>query len=478
MAADAQPLYATQRNPHRETCGGKVAKILELYGHKTMPWQRETLDVACELDPATGSFWYQTVVIVDLRRAGKTTVSRAKLMHRGLADPGCYMTYTAQDRIKALGRLRKDLYTPTLKTPIGGALGKPRWVNGSEALRFVNGSELGIDAVSRRSGHGDTLHEWHADEAYALRDSTLEAGLQPPLLTVPGSQQWVLSAAGDADSAYLKGKVDLGRALVQAGTSSRICYREYSAPEDADPNDPQTLDRAHPAVGLTLELDRIMALRVGAGTPDDLSAWERAWLGWWPRTQTRERIIPVAGWQTNYVPEATAAWTGTPIWSVDVSPEREYATIALAAASPDPDRRCYLEVYERQLGTAGVVGALKTLKALHGGAQVALAGSGAAHSLKSDLEDAGFDVVALNGPRVIDACGGFYDDALVGKLAWVADPVLDEAMEAAAKHSMGGKTFIWARGAGDITPLYAVTIARAAWLTNREPDYDTSDSLG
>jgi hypothetical protein len=53
VVVDCPPLYATPRDPSRETLGGEVAAIAAQLGKPFMPWQRLVADVAMELDPAT-----------------------------------------------------------------------------------------------------------------------------------------------------------------------------------------------------------------------------------------------------------------------------------------------------------------------------------------------------------------------------------------------------------------------------------------
>lgn len=470
------PLYGTKRNPQRATRGGQVAKVMAAMGNNPMPWQRDALNIACEIDPRTGGYWYDTVIIVVLRRAGKTTISRGKLTHRALTTQDARMIYTAQNRIKALKRLKDDYYLPLHRSPLDIFLAKPRWRGGEEALRFINGAELAIDAVKRESGHGDANDEAHIDEAYVHRDNMLEGGIQPTMVTIMGSQMWVLSAAGDTSSLYLKDKVDLGRALIDAGVESRTCYIEYSAPIDEDPNDPETLLQCHPALGHTIEADRVMNMRI---TSTDKTEWERAWLGWWPAAKGPPKLIPKDGWEKNFVDPEAESWAGTPFWAIDVSPEREYASIALAAKPMDARANAYVEVFDRLEGTQNVVSELKRLRGVLGGKYVAIDGNGSALSLKQDLEDEDFEVITVSGPNRVAACGDFYDKALVGSLRFPDDKLLNDAMAATVKRIIADKAFVFARGRElkDISPMYAVTLARWLYIEKREDEYDVDETI-
>lgn len=467
--------YSTKRNPARKTLGGKVCHIMKAFGNDPMPWQREALAVACEIDPETGSFYYDTVIIVVLRRAGKTTISRAKLMHRALTTEDAQMIYTAQNRLKALARLRKDFHTPIKRSPMQQFMDKPRWRGGEEALRWKNGAELAIDAVSKSSGHGETSTEGHIDEAYAHADGMLEGGIAPAMMTVIGSQLWILSAAGHAGSNYLRDKVELGRALVDSKAQTRTCYIEYSAPDDWDPADPESVLNTHPGVGHTLNIDRIMSLRVNS---KDMAEWERAWLGWWPKAKTPPKVIPTAAWENCYRGDGRP-WTGTLGWAIDTSPDRETTSISYAAKSTDPKARCYAELLEERLGTAGTVERLVQLRSKHGGNMVAMDGNGAAKSMKKELEDEGFEVVLLSGPQRVDACGGLYDDLLEGKIRIPNDPVLNKSMGNAVKQMVGGAAFIWSRGRalGDISGFYSLTFARWLLLEKVPEDIDIDKTI-
>ncbi|WP_411732177.1 hypothetical protein [Paeniglutamicibacter sp.] len=449
---------------------------MRVLGNPPMPWQRDALDVACEIDPVTGKYYYDMVIIVVLRRAGKTAMSRGKLTHRALTTTDARLIYTAQNRLKALKRLKDDYYLPLKRSPFEMFLNRPRWRGGEEALRFINGAELAIDAVKRESGHGDANDEGHIDEAYAHRDNTLEGGLAPTMMTIVGSQLWVLSAAGDTASAYLNDKMDIGRALVESKAKSRTCYIEYSAPEDADPDDPETLLGTHPAIGYTIEAERVMSLRVNTTDKDE---WERAWLGWRPKAKGPPRIIPTAAWEQGYVDEDADSWTGTPFWAIDVNPDREWSSIALAATSTDPKARVYLELYDRLVGTAGVVATMKTLRTEFGGDLIAMDGNGAAPSLIKDLEEEGFTVIKVPGPERVIACSGIYDDALAKLLRYPNDVTVNNAMVAAVKQNVGQGAWIFSRGRSleDISALYAYAFARWLFREKAGDNYDPLDSV-
>jgi len=60
-----------------------------------MPWQDDTIDVAREIDPATGELAHPVVVITVQRQAGKTVLSGSNATHVCLTEPDMTCWYTA-----------------------------------------------------------------------------------------------------------------------------------------------------------------------------------------------------------------------------------------------------------------------------------------------------------------------------------------------------------------------------------------------
>ena len=481
------PLYSTPRS-NRETRGPEVASVLARSGSPgntlskavlpVMPWQSDVLDIVCEIDPATGLFWYRNVILICVRQTGKTTLTRGKLNHRALTQRNARMLYTAQDRNASRKRLEKTIYNPLKNSLSGKHMAKPRWAAGSEAVRWINGSELLTEALSETAGHGDTLDEAHIDEAFAHRDNRIEQSVRPAMSTVLGAQMFITSAAGDRNSSFLWRNVEAGRALAQAGiTDSRTCYIEYSAPEDADPDDPETLLNTHPGVAHITQFSTLWADKEFM----DSDEFERAYYGWWPKAASIKTVIPLELWNANFIGPEDDAWMGEPMWAIDVSPDRAWGSIAWAGKSFDPSARAFLEVLDHEQGTAWIVDRLKSLAERFGGWRVALDAAGAAGSLEDDLTAAGFEVVRLSAHDKTAACGALYDDAINHRIRYFDDPVLNGAMKSAIKiHAYGGEAWIFSRGKSlaDITPLYAATFARFAYVKYAPETYNVMETIG
>ena len=489
---EAVPLYATERNPNRETTGGRVANVGAKMGEPFIPWQRLAADLAGEIDPADGTPWYKEFLLVGLRQIGKTSFVRAKITDCCLYTPRATVRYTAQNRTMALQRLERDFWHPISTSPLSafldttvgrrtkkiGLSGK----GGQEHIAFSNGAAWWIDSVKATSGHGPTLNLGAIDEAFAHPDGRVEQAMRPAMNNVPSAQLFIASAAGDSTSTYLRDKLEAARARVLLDQTkpmhqrrSRTALIEYAAPADADREDPATWWGCHPALGyLTTEPVFQAALEAAESDPDEFN---RPFLGWWPSAKVPDPVIPRASWAGIGLDEDDIEWTGEPVWSVDVAPDREMAAVGFAARHPGA--RAYVEVIDHEPGAHWVVRRLVQLRAQFGGNIVAIDGSGAAGALAIDLEDEGFDVRRLTVRDKVDACGALYDDALSGLLRHGKDTVLNAALFSAVKrHTDGAWTFWRGKSLADITPLYVVTLARHVLSELIGDDYDVMDSIG
>src|SRR6266566_353985 len=248
------PRWGTARNPDRKTLGGRAVQVARMLGKDLMPWQRHVLDVALEVDPVTGLPAYREVVLTVPRQSGKTTTLLSLMVHRslGFARPQ-RITYTAQTRLAAREKWQYEHLPLLQKSPLGGMF-RPVLQRGEERIVWDNGSIYGIESTQETAGHGNTLDLGIIDEAFARVDAAGEQAMRPAMVTRADAQLWVVSTAGKAKdkSAYLWGKVQAGRARLDAGPGSGIAYFEWSAPVDADPADPLVWRDCMPALGHTI----------------------------------------------------------------------------------------------------------------------------------------------------------------------------------------------------------------------------------
>lgn len=447
-----------------------------------MPWQQAVADVAYEFDPVSGRFRYDEVDITVPRQSGKTTLTLAKKVHRLTVMARKLgpqrSTYTAQTRLKARQKLERD-FAETLRAArafreVPHARARPtkatEWRltlnNGSEAIQFGSGSYLQIDAPSRTGGHGDTLDDGTIDEAFSQKDDTVEGAMRPSMATRRNAQLWVISTAGDAESAYLYRKVLAGRAATESGSHGRTCYVEYSAGEDQDPGDPRTWWGCMPALGITIAEEFIQGEweRAQRKGQEGINTFLRAYLNLWPEVpmldeQTPDRVIEAPRWDALMIGNRQPS---APVLSVEVNLDRSRTTVGAAWLI---NGRPHVQVVEDHPGTAWVPSRMKALKGKYGAPLVTVDSRDTA--LIPDLEAAGLTVEKITAVERAAACSGLHDRVMASTVTHNGDPAVTDALAVARwKGSEGARAFT---SSGDISALYAVTYALHGLMSIQTP---------
>ena len=250
-----------------------------------MGWQQQVNRTGTEMLP-DGLPAYRQVTVEVMRQQGKSIDVLALMLARALDVPGTMIAYSAQTRLAGRRRML-DVWWPLISRSALRSVAGVRRGYGSEAFTFANGSLIMLASGTEVSDHGDTLGLAVIDEAWAQRDDTIEQGLRPAMMTVGGAQLWILSAAGTIHSHYLKGKVDDGRARAELGLTDTAAYLGWSAPDDADPADPETWQACMPALGITVSEETVRA----DFETMKLAEFRRAYLCQWPD-------VADAGWAT------------------------------------------------------------------------------------------------------------------------------------------------------------------------------------
>jgi hypothetical protein len=417
-----------------------------------MPWQSEVLEVALEVDPKTRQLAYRDVLVTCPRQQGKTSLLLVLLLARALAKGRQRCNYTAQSGADARSKLERDWLPLLTASPLVPYL-SARMANGREALACSNGSLITLVSNSRRAGHGQVVDLVVMDEAFAAQDARLEQALRPAQVTRPSSQFWIVSTAGTPhDSPYLWSKVAHGREVASAGTTTGLCYFEWSADDDEAPGDPETWRKCMPALAITIDEASVAADL--ASMPR--SEFERAYLNRWV-TIKAEQVIPPEIWAS--LEDQSSKPVGPLSYAVDVPPDRTSAAIAMAGHREDG--LAHIEVTDLDRGTDWVVETMATiLRREHDRPVVVLDPSGPAGSLLPELQRRGIEVVTT-GPRdMAQACGAFYDAAIGHKLRFAGPRELTTALEGAAKRPLGD-AWAWSRktSGANIAPLVACTLA-------------------
>lgn len=424
-----------------------------------MPWQRLVADIAYEIDTDTGRLAYREVRLTVPRQSGKTTLMLAAMTHRCIAmGDRQRIFYTAQTGKDA--RLKwEDEHVPVLERSVLAPLIQVRRTNGSEAIRWENGSMWSLLATTESAGHGAQADLGVLDEAFSYVDDRLEQAMKPAMVTRPQPQLWIVSTAGTEDSLYLNEKIDDGRMRAAAGATSSVAFFEWSAPDDADIADPDTWYACMPALGLTVPVAAIRSDFESMREPE----FRRAYLN---QRQDRAaaapwQIITEAQWAACADKSSTIA--NTPTIALDVTPSRSMAS--LCAAGLRDDGVAHVEVIGNRPGTSWVLDWFATDDRVRKYRSIVIDPVSGANSLVSDLRNMGLQIIEVGTRQMVAGCGKFYDLATQGRLRHIDQVPLNAAIAGSKKRNLGD-AWAWHRRdiSVDVSPLVAATLALQAHI--------------
>lgn len=489
------PRFGTPRNPDLPTRGGEYTEVCRRLGFEPMPWQQYVADVALEYNPDLDDrLEYDESDGSVMRQCGKTVgllfpqmVRRMTIVPHRLGRQRC--TFTMQKRDNARRKLERDFAEILRATDQFNEIRNPKarpsrstkqWKlglnNGSEHLLFGQGNYLQIDTPSKQAGHGDTLDLGVMDEIRFYLDDRVEQAMRPAQSTRREAQIWAWSTAGDEESYYLWSKVVAGRRTVTQNLKSRVCYFEWSIPEEADLHDPDVWWEFHPALGWTIELDFIMAeLERAERNPDDtaLDTFRQEYANQWVRhpiigEEARAAIIDPGIWAQRAVAPSTE-FLKPRVLGVQVADSGRSASIVLVGWNAGGYGQ--VKVLRRDPGTFWVEAALAELVAEHEVAVVTYDAGGPTNSIAGAIARAAgrADVEPLNGRAYSSACEAFVSGFVEGRYRHMDQEWLNDALDGARKKQRG-ESWLWdlQSSLADITPLPAATCALRA-LEGRPP---------
>lgn len=489
------PRFSTPRTARR-TYGPRVGEVARNLGYEFMPWQQHVCDVALEVDPQTGLLAYRECCLTVPRQSGKTALLLAVMVHRAHAfitarERKQRILYSAQTRIAARAKW-EDEHLDILNRSRYRRDYEVRKQIGQEAIRWSNGSLHGITSNKETAGHGETLDLGVIDEAFAQEDSRMEQAYKPAMRTRDQPQIWINSTAGTRKSVFLRDKVDKGQELtllqselaaeyrgsdlIESPLFKGSCYFEWSAPQDAEPGDPDTWWSCMPALGLTQPLE---AVRHEFATTD-LADFRRSSLNQWADDFPDEwLVIKEHDWTSQCDPGSKPI--GYMVFSIDTTPERSMTSISICGKRADG--AYHVETVAHRPGTSWAVEAMTKLHKRWSGrgwpVRVVIDSASAAASLISELEDAGIEVIKTTSQQYVQACGLFYDYVMTDRVFHLGEARMTIALAGAVKRVLEA-SWAWARKGLDldISPLVGATLALYGFTTtNPDVDYDLLDSV-
>jgi hypothetical protein len=333
--------------------------------------------------------------------------------------------------------------------------------DGQQAIEMKSGQRLRFMARSGGSGRGMSGDAVYLDEAFALTKPMMGA-LLPTLSARPNPQIWYTSSAPMASSTVLH---DVRNRGIE-GTSSRLFFAEWSANNQASPDDVDAWYDAVPALGIRISEEFIHAER--EAMPDEEFLRERLGIPDMPVTdKVAPPAIPADAWQATATTIPHDVAPGGCVFAYDV--HDGWASIAIAAGTLSA---AYVEVVAHQSGDGWLPRRLVELAerwkpisiGLDGGNGPAVAVLGVA---REQFEEAGLNPDLLRPITSADykaACGSFLRSVVDGTLTRpvVAPDQLENAAVVASERRIGD-AFVWDRRTATVplAPLVAATVARS-----------------
>lgn len=446
---------------YESTSGPEVVALAELAGLSLDPWQQHVITHGLG---ERGNKWAAFEVgLVVARQNGKGGILEALELGAlflyedvRLIIHSAHQFDTAMEAFQRLLGLIED--TPELSRLVAKR-GVVR-SHGQEGIQLKNGKRIRFRTRTSSGGRGFSADLVILDEAMVL-SKAMHGALMPTVSAKPNPQIWYTGSAVDEEvhaDGWVFAKV---RERGVAGGDPSLAFFEWSVDPEryradpATPLDPEAWAQANPAMGIRITSEYV------AAEQRSLSARtfevERLSIGHWPSTDEDDgRVIGLAQWLS--LGDHWSQIDGTPVFGVDVTPDRSKASVGVSGGREDGS--WHVEVVENRAGTEWVVPACKQIKSNHPGARFVIDPRSAAGSLIQDFKNERLRVVEIPTVEYGRACGEFLDAANEGTLHYPPpQPELDTALGAATKRRLGDSWAWDRRNLMDISPLVAATLA-------------------
>jgi hypothetical protein len=466
------PAYRTCP-PYAESYGSEVVDLCRLAGFPPDPEQVVALKDMFGVDAAGRSVAFEFGIVAARQNIKSGLFKQASLgwlflMDQRLVVWSAHEFSTAQEAFRDMCVLIESC--PDLDR----RLKRIHRGSGTEAVELMSGARLKFRARTKTGGRGLTGDRVVLDEAFALSADHMGA-LMPTLSAVPDPQIVYGSSAGVQESHIMRRLRDRGRP-----GDARLAYHEYCDDlpgECAQPgcdheygiggcllDDERRWARANSQLGRRITWEYVRAER--RTLPASEFARER--LGWWDEEVGKPVLDPYL-WAACLDPASRIV--GQPSFGLDVSADRGWSSLVVAGRRADglPHVEVTSEsgVVDSRAGVDWIVPRLAAMLARWPGLTVTVAAWSAAESLKGPLDQAGVRLQRVAGQDVYSACATLFDAVQSKQVRHLGQPHLDAAARDARRLSKTGENgWKWGRlkSAGDITPLYAATLA--LWSLN------------
>lgn len=443
-----------------ETVWPRVEAKCAEFGITFDAWQQGVGTLALGLDKA-GKYASTVggVVLSIPRQVGKTFLVGMIIIALCVLFPNLTVLWTAH---------RTRTSTMTFTTLQGMVRRKKIWphvrairsTNGEQEIRFTNGSVIMFGAREAGFGRGfDAVDVEVFDEAQILSEKALE-DMVPATNASKQPSGALLFFMGTPPRPTDPGEEFTNRrSKAIGGKSKNMVYVEFSADDDADPDDHAQWEKANPSYPARTPLESMQRMREQL-TDDD--SFRREAMGIWDAAGTPE-VIDAASWARAADPASMAVERIT--LAIDVAPDRRVASVSLAGRRADG--LWHVELDDQKKGTdwvASWVADRAEKNRLH--AVVVDEMTGLVEERRGRNYLRGTDVVvtlaAAEGRDMAIASGQLFDAVMVPSplVRHTDQPQMNVALSVARKRPLAG-AWAWNRKdeESDITPVVSATLA-------------------
>jgi len=435
------------------------------------PWQQWVVIHAGELLP-DGRPRFRRVLIIVARQNGKTHLCKVLSLYWLFRERWPMVFGTSTNLMYAeeswQGAIDLALSVPALADLMGSDA--VRLGNGKQQLKTVYGARYRIGAANRRGGRSlsidrlvmDELREHHHWDAYNAAYNGMNAR--------PNAQCFMISNQGDDRSVVLSSLRSDALAYIETGQGDpRLGLFEYSAPDGSRPDDTTALAAANPNLGRRLDIDAVMGparqlSRPGAD-PVPLAGFLTEVLCM--AVPSLDSAIDAGAWRAGCLPAPlTDTERGQLAACVDIAPDGQHATLAVAALAHDGRTRVEVaHAWETPEEVSRMRRELPAVVAAIAPRTLGWFPNGPAAQLDAEIRDRraegrrgwpppGVGVAQLNAESAA-VCMGFASRVRGGMVVHSGQAILDAQIEAAERLRAGDVWRFYRRGSGHVDAVYA-----------------------
>lgn len=414
----------------------------------------------------------EAVVLSIPRQVGKTYLIGAIIFALCLANPGTLVLWTAH-RVptanETFGSMKAMVEQPRLRPHIISATAPA----GNGVIKFRNGSRILFGAREKGFGRGfQKVAIVVYDEAQILTQAALD-DMIPATNTSPNPLVFFIGTPpkpSDPSDVF----VNLRHEALNGNENDSV-YVEFSAEENADPNDREQWAKANPSypertpARAMLRMKRLLGaesfLREGLGIWDrvgglgvfSVGAWARCFIGWADEDQ------------------ATPLDPDGELLSLGIAADLDQTWLSLGAAQGNAGKRHLGSVLRMRADTDAdaFVAEVKRIQDERD-VPVGIDKKGPASFLIPRLEEAGVRLTMLGLDDFVQSNSDLRAAVELGSVTHGDYTELNAAVDAATWRKVGDRR-VFARKTGDISSLEAVAIA--LWVDTTEANYDLLDSI-